>query len=210
MTRLIIIFKIQNEIFSVLAEYSSGCDGPLGLQSGAIPDRQISSSLQHSNPEHGRLDHPDSAWCFLYSQVQREGGEVFLEVDLGRPQLLSGLQTQGPPAALYPASYMRYISLAVELSMDGLSWTDCCSEDAETKTNFYADDKNDELGTVSTHGFSDLVVARYVRIRVSTGLRWIGHDNKCFRFELLGCSEESRGETELSVTPQSAGYIAGQ
>ena len=25
---------------------------------------------------------------------------------------------------------------------------------------------------------------RYVRIRVSTGLRWIGHDQKCFRFEV--------------------------
>ena len=195
---------------SGLASFSAACDGPLGLQSGQIADHQISSSVANSHPEDGRLNHNSSAWCFLYSEVQRSGEDVYLEVDLGRPRLLSGLQTQGPPASLYGAAYMRYISLGVHISTDGLAWEDCCSEDSDTRTNFYADDKNDEIGAVKTHAFSDLVVARFVRVRVSTGLRWIGHDNKCFRFELLGCSEESRGETELSATSQPAGYIQGE
>ena len=28
-------------------------------------------------------------------------------------------------------------------------------------------------------------VPRFLRIRISTGLRWIGHDQKCFRFEVI-------------------------
>ncbi len=63
---------------------------------------------------------------------------------------------------------------------------DCCNDDG-TATNFYADDKSDEIDAVRTHGFGRLEPARWVRIRVSTDLRWIGHDEKCFRFELLGC-----------------------
>ena len=54
-------------------------------------------------------------------------------------------------------------------------------------TSFYADDKNDEIDAVRTHGFGRLEPARFVRLRVSTDLRWIGHDEKCFRLELLGC-----------------------
>ena len=198
--------NLINFTLSAFTEQASGCDGPLGLQSGAIPDHQISSSVGNSRPEGGRLHHNSSAWCFLYSEVQRSGEDVYLEIDLGRPQLLSGLQTQGPPLALYGAEYMRYISILVEVSMDSLSWADCCSQEAAT--NFYADDKNNELGAVTTHAFSDLIVARYVRLRVSTGLRWIGHDNKCFRFELLGCTEKSQGETELTASAQPAGYLA--
>ena len=63
---------------------------------------------------------------------------------------------------------------------------DCCNDDG-TVTNFYADDKSDEIDAVRTHGFGRLEPARWVRVRVSTDLRWIGHDEKCFRFELLGC-----------------------
>ena len=198
--------NLINFTLSAFTEPVSACDGPLGLQSGAIQDHQISSSVANSRPEDGRLQQNSSAWCFLYSEVQRSGEDVYLEVDLGRPQLVSGLQTQGPPAALYGAEYMRYISLVLEVSLDSLHWTDCCSQEAAT--NFYADDKNNEVGAVTTHAFSELIVARYVRIRVSTGLRWIGHDNKCFRFELLGCSEKSQAETELTASPQPAGYIS--
>ena len=34
---------------------------------------------------------------------------------------------------------------------------------------------------VQTNIFPDLVAARYVRLLVSTSLRWVGHDTKCFR-----------------------------
>ena len=37
-------------------------------------------------------------------------------------------------------------------------------------------------------------VPRFLRIRISTGLRWIGHDQKCFRFEVV------RGNTVTILT----------
>lgn len=52
---------------------------------------------------------------------------------------------------------------------------------------FYSDDKADNVEVISTHSFHTLRVARYVRIMASTGVRWIGDDEKCFRFEILGC-----------------------
>ena len=163
-----------------LSSSGSGCDAPLGLQSGLITDDQLSSSLHDSNPEHARLHHPVSAWCFLYSSVKQAGDDVFLEVDLGQPSLVSGFQSQGPPETLHGVKYMRYISLGVDVSLDREEWQDCCSQDG-AKTNFYADDKNNEIDSVRTHPFANVVVARYVRISISTGLRWIGHDDKCFR-----------------------------
>ena len=87
---------------------------------------------------------------------------------------------QGPPESVHGADYMRYISLGVDISVDREEWEDCCGEDG-AKTSFYADDKSDEAGVVRTHAFNNVVVARYVRIKISTALRWIGHDDKCFR-----------------------------
>ena len=48
------------------------------------------------------------------------------QVDLLSPRLVSGLQSQGPPAALHPRDYLSYISIGVETSLDGTSWTACC------------------------------------------------------------------------------------
>ena len=92
------------------------------------------------------------------------------------------------------------------VSLDGRSWQDCCDED--DKTNFYLDDKKEEINMVQSHSFNDLVAARFVRIKVSTSLRWVGHDDKCFRFELLGCSEVSEARGNLSAVATSHGYIS--
>ena len=181
----------------------------LGLENGAIRDSQIRSSLSESNPSSGRLHHPSSSWCFLYSQVQKDGKEAYLEVDLERETLVSGFQTQGPPESLHGANYMRYISLRVLLSLDGVTWEDCCSSDGG-KTHFYADDKNNEVNKVRTHGFGRLVVARFMRILVSTDLRWIGHDEKCFRLEVLGCEEGMMPASNMTATAMAPGYISVQ
>ena len=103
-------------------------------------------------------------------------------------------------------SVVSYISLTVEVSVDGRTWHDCCGD--EDKTNFYLDDKKDEVDKIQTNSFSDLVASRFVRIKVSTSLRWVGNDDKCFRFEILGCSEsESVAESNLSAVATSHGYI---
>ena len=176
------------------------CTAPLGLESGSIPDSSLTSSLPSSSPQHGRLHHPSSAWCFSSSQMSQAGQEdVTLEILLARPSLLSGVQSQGPPSALHDEDYMRYISFTVEVWHDegwedhaegwedhDEGWEDCCGAHPG-RTHFYADDQAGQAGLVTTHPFGGLVVADRVRIRVSASLRWIGHDQKCFRFELLGC-----------------------
>ena len=186
---------------------SHSCGQDLGLQSGLILDSQISSSLPDSNPHNGRLNHPLSAWCFLYSKVHGSQDDVFYEIDLGSSRLVSGFQSQGPPSSLHDKDYMRYISLTVEISMDYLVWADCCSQDGG-KTNFYADDTSSEVDKVRTHPFHNLVAARYIRIKVSTGLRWLGHDQKCFRFEILGCGPGSEARSNLTALAEGPGYLS--
>ena len=100
-----------------------------------------------------------------------------------------------------------YISLTVEVSVDGRLWEDCCGEDSD-RTSFYLDDKKEEAGVIQTNTFRDLIPARYVRIRVSTSLRWVGHDHKCFRFEILGCSTTSEAVSELSAEASTHGYLS--
>ena len=184
-----------------------GCDVGLGLKTSKISDSQITSSLLASNPQHGRLDHPTSAWCFEWAKVQDTGEDIYLEIDLGDTRLVSGFQSQGPPGALHSLEYISYISLSMEVSMEREAWSDCCSE-SDATTYFYVDDKEDEINKVKTHLFHKLVSARYIRIKVSTSLRWIGHDEKCFRFEILGCAGDSVAVSNLSATAKSPGYIA--
>ena len=69
---------------------------------------------------------------------------IFWGVDLVGQHLLSGLQSQGPPTTLHGVDYMGYIGFSVQVSSDGRTWEDCCSQDGST-TNFYADDKKDEV-----------------------------------------------------------------
>ena len=99
-----------------------------------------------------------------------------------------------------------YISLTVEVSVDGRLWEDCCGD--SDRTSFYLDDKKEEAGVIQTNSFRDLIPARYVRIRVSTSLRWVGHDHKCFRFELLGCSPTSEAQSELRAEASTHGYLS--
>ena len=105
---------------------------------------------------------------------------------------------------------MRYISFGVEVSLSGErgEWGDCCDQETGARTTFYADDKVGEVGVVRTHAFPDVIVARYLRVRISTGLRWIGHDHKCFRFEILGCSSVTSANSSLAARPLGPGYIA--
>ena len=181
-----------------------GCDESLGLANNEISAGQISSSLDLSRPDQARLNNRDSAWCFQWSKLNSSGGHISWQVDLLSPRLVSGLQLQGPPSALAPPAYISYIGLTVAVSEDGRTWSQCCGEE---ETTFYLDDKKDEVDTVGTNSFPDLVAARYVRLMVSTSLRWVGNDNKCFRFELLGCGSSSEAESNLTAVARSHGYL---
>ena len=195
-------------------QLSLGCTFPQGLSSStSFPDSTFSSSVGGSHPEGGRLNHQSGSWCFSSRSLEKSGQQVAeWEVSLPGPVLLSGIQSQGPPGALFPKSYMRYIAFTVDVwqpeegSSDG-KWRDCCSDDGGA-TQFYADDTADQLGEVTTHSFGGVVAASKVKIKVSASLRWIGEDMKCFRFELLGCHHKSGGRSELTAIAKPAGYLS--
>ena len=84
---------------------------------------------------------------------------------------------------------------------------DCCSKDGSS-TNFYADDKLDEVDVKRIHNFGTLELARFVRVQISTDLRWFGHDEKCFRFEVLGCRDDTEADSNMYSIAEAPGYIS--
>ncbi|XP_069671795.1 discoidin domain-containing receptor 2 isoform X3 [Periplaneta americana] len=75
------------------------CGSPLGLESGAIPDADISASSAYDSgivgPQHGRLKHDKNggAWCPKH-MVTRDARE-YLEVNLHTMYAVVAVQTQG-------------------------------------------------------------------------------------------------------------------
>ena len=84
-----------------------------------------SASINTTNPFRGRLNNPNAAWCFHYDKFI--GQKAYFAVDLGSVQLISGFQSQGPPQALHPKEYLRYVGLEIEHSLDGVKWEECCN-----------------------------------------------------------------------------------
>ena len=78
----------------------------------------------------GRLNNPNSAWCFHYDHFI--GQKAYFLVDLGSVQLISGFLSQGPPQSLHPKEYLRYVGLEIEYSSDGIKWEKCCDEERKT------------------------------------------------------------------------------
>ncbi|XP_063215525.1 discoidin domain-containing receptor tyrosine kinase B [Bacillus rossius redtenbacheri] len=75
------------------------CNSPLGMESGAIPDADVTASSAYDSgivgPQHGRLRHDKNggAWCPKH-MVTPEARE-YLEVDLGSLHAVTATQTQG-------------------------------------------------------------------------------------------------------------------
>jgi hypothetical protein len=171
----------------------------------------------------GRLNNPEDAWCFHVDKIV--GQRVTFAVDLGSVHLISGFQSQGPPRARHPVEYLRYVGLEIQHSLDGYKWEDCCNgvrmpvsfDPLSVKSGgnsnifflqFYADDRRDKSDVIHTHSFSTVVPARHVRIVASTDVRWIGEAEKCFRFEILGCSPDTIiPEVNFSAIARPAGYL---
>ena len=161
------------------------------------------ASINTTDASGGRLNNPNSAWCFHYDKFI--GQKAYFSVDLGLVHLISGFQSQGPPQALHPKEYLRYVGLEIEHSIDGVKWEECCNG---AKMTFYADDRRDGANVVSTHSFKTVIPARYIRIAASTDVRWIGEAEKCFRFEILGCDpDQVIPEINFKAVPQPAGYL---
>ena len=83
---------------SSLCSSLSSCSRPLGLQNGDLPDSSLSASSVYSSSVEARLARLNSsegggAWC--PSSVLTNTSREWLEVDLGREMMVTGIITQG-------------------------------------------------------------------------------------------------------------------
>ncbi|XP_015240136.1 PREDICTED: coagulation factor VIII-like [Cyprinodon variegatus] len=160
-----------------LLVYDPRCVLPQGMKSGRIEDSQITASDHSGNwePRLARLD-----MTGYYNAWMGKGTRSWLQVDLLRPTLLHGIQTQGVRSKLrdhYTAIF------SVSYSIDQETWTTYRGNSSDSKKIFRG---NLDSTKVKDNSFSPPFVARYVRIHPH------GYKQKpALRLELLGCDLNS-------------------
>ncbi|XP_071515219.1 uncharacterized protein [Panulirus ornatus] len=182
---------------AALSDNGMNCDAPLGLADRRIPDSSIRSTVEGSTPGDARLN-GEGAWCFKVPDDPTIK-KVSITIDLGEAKLVSGVQTQGPPANMYDADYNYYVSFSVLTTRDD-EWETCCK-------TFYANDKHTDTGVVMTHAFSSLILARSIRLSFKTDLRLDESDTKCFRLEVLGCPPEVEADSGIKMMADPSGWL---
>ncbi|XP_078614209.1 putative carboxypeptidase X1 [Branchiostoma floridae x Branchiostoma japonicum] len=150
--------------------------GPLGVESGQIPDTHITASSEVNSahgPRRARLygvyDRRDGtgAWC-----AKSNDGNQWLQVDLGKPTEIQGVVTQGR------FGYHQWVeTYKLHFSTDGNNWRPYT--DASGRQKVFQG--NVDSNTPQRHLLADPVTARYARFLILT---WKNHI--CMRMEVLG------------------------
>ena len=90
-------------------------DSPIGLETGTVPDRNITaSSYLDSNPPLAARLGSHVGWCPLNLS------KVFLQVDLGSAYYICAVATQGH----FEQGFGRLARYAILLSLNGKNWTE--------------------------------------------------------------------------------------
>uniref|UniRef100_A0A8C1WTK2 Coagulation factor VIII, procoagulant component n=1 Tax=Cyprinus carpio TaxID=7962 RepID=A0A8C1WTK2_CYPCA len=102
-----------------LIVYNPRCIQPLGMQSGWIDNKQITASDHYGNwkPSLARLELSGSINAWMGT-----GTNSWLQVDLLRPMLLHGIQTQGAKTSMGLSEYFT-ILYTISYSIDQENWT---------------------------------------------------------------------------------------
>ncbi|XP_061691425.1 coagulation factor VIII [Syngnathoides biaculeatus] len=160
-----------------LLVYDPECALPLGMKSGNIQDSQITASdhIGTWEPQLARLHQSGfiNAWM---------GTSKFswIQVDLLKPTLLHGIETQGVRASLRE----NYISLfVISYSLDQETWITYQGNYTSQPNMFHG---NVDSTKVKHNKFSPPFVARYLRIHPEKFVL-----SPALRLELLGCDLNS-------------------
>ncbi|XDV37758.1 hypothetical protein PO909_007314 [Leuciscus waleckii] len=157
--------------------YNPRCLQPLGIQLGWINDNQITAS------DHYGAWKPDLARLQLSGSINAwmgKGTDSWLQVDLLKPMLLHGIQTQG--AKMGFSEYFT-IMYSISYSTDKENWT--IYRGNSTKSS-YTFNGNMDGSRVKENLFSPPIVGRYIRIHPLTVQKL-----PTLRIELLGCDLNS-------------------
>uniref|UniRef100_UPI00358EFCDD neuropilin-2-like n=1 Tax=Myxine glutinosa TaxID=7769 RepID=UPI00358EFCDD len=184
-----------------IADYP--CSDMLGLMSGQIPDEQITASSE-SMPDWitgaARLLNPISGWAPLVGQEWSK--RPWLQVDLGREQMVRGIMLQGVREGPFGGpAFVKRFQLAT--SLDGHVWNFVTADNTDQPQVF---DGNSNYDTPEMRKFEPVMVqfVKLYPLRRPPGGMGI-------RMELLGCdmleTEEpptlkTYGERECSVSPE--------
>ncbi|XP_068226858.1 uncharacterized protein [Palaemon carinicauda] len=101
-------------------------------------------------------------------------------------------------------SYFIGFNVRSSSSPEGQDWVICCGG---SNVTYYAQTSEGRNDFISTHSFTSLVAARRLRIEFDSSVKWPGEDNKCFRFEVLGCPRNVTPITGLIVEALPAGWV---
>ncbi|XP_025023004.1 coagulation factor V [Python bivittatus] len=155
------------------------CKLPMGLASGIIQDSQISASghVGYWEPKLARLNNAGkyNAW----SIIKKENEHPWIQVDLQRQVVITGLQTQGAMQLLKSLHTKEYF---VTYSKDGQKWIAFKGKRTETQMFF---EGNSDGTKVKENHIDPPIIARYVRLYPTKF-----HNRPTFRIELLGCEVE--------------------
>uniref|UniRef100_H3B2I7 F5/8 type C domain-containing protein n=1 Tax=Latimeria chalumnae TaxID=7897 RepID=H3B2I7_LATCH len=157
--------------------YNPDCHEPLGLASGKIKDSQITAS-GHSGgwqPRQARLDNEGNynAWSF-------HGRKSWIQVDLKRTMIISGIITQGAREWFSSLFVSYYI---ISYSSDAKIWTGYRGNATSLQMMFRA---NVDATSHKQNLFNPPIVARYIRVHPT----WYS-GRPTLRMELIGCDINS-------------------
>ncbi|KAJ3587510.1 hypothetical protein NHX12_011107 [Muraenolepis orangiensis] len=157
--------------------YNPRCVLPLGMKSGRIEDFQMTDSDHRGDwePRLARLDLTGSTNAWM-----GKNKDSWLQVDVGRPMLVHGVQTQGARAGLRDHLISHY---SLSYSLDELTWN---TYRGNHTRQIYIFKGNMDSSSVKDHRLSPPIVARYVRIQPIAVVR-----HPALRLELLGCDLNS-------------------
>ncbi|KAJ6663306.1 hypothetical protein lerEdw1_010442 [Lerista edwardsae] len=157
--------------------YDQKCRTPLGLASGYVADSQITASDHYGEwvPSLARLDKSGSINAWSTSR-----DDAWIQVDLLRPKILHGIQTQGARQKL---SVLYISQFVIFYSLDGEKWKKYKGNATSSQMVFFG---NVDAASVKENYFDPPIVARYVRLfPTHYSIR------STLRMELIGCDLNS-------------------
>uniref|UniRef100_A0A8C7M2L6 Coagulation factor VIII, procoagulant component n=1 Tax=Oncorhynchus mykiss TaxID=8022 RepID=A0A8C7M2L6_ONCMY len=167
-----------------LLVYNPRCIQPLGLRSGRIDDSQITASDHIGNWEArlARLELSGSVNAWMGTNQKS-----WIQVDLQRPTLLHGIQTQGARASLGLKDYF-IVHFTLSYSLDQETWTNYRGNSTTPSyvSTLHIFNGNLDGSKVKENHMFPPILGRYIRLQPVTIQR-----NPALRMELLGCDLNS-------------------
>ncbi|XP_022796963.1 uncharacterized protein LOC111335346 [Stylophora pistillata] len=156
---------------------SASCSTPMGMENGQIRDTQITASsefLRNHAAVQGRLNFKAGGGKTGSWSANINNGYQWLQVDLGRYKVVTGIATQGRNAV------PQWVTLyELQYSEDEVTFV-YYKEPGQSSPKRFVGNRDQE--TVVYHKLSTPIQARFIRIRPKSWYGWIS-----LRMELYGC-----------------------